>query len=59
MMDTWQASAQGDPAVRCRYAEMNRILVASFDAVLNDPALLTPADALLSRQTAVIDAVMA
>ena len=59
MMDTWQASAQGDPAVRRRYAEMNRILVASFDAVLNDPALLTPADALLSRQTAVIDAVMA
>lgn len=59
MMDTWRASAQGDPAVRCRYAEMNRILVASFDAVLNDPALLAPADALLSRQTAAIDAVMA
>lgn len=59
MAATWQASAEGDPEMRRRYAEMNRILVASFNAVLNDPSLLTQADALLARQTAAIDAAMA
>lgn len=59
MMDTWQAAAAGDPDTRRRYAGMNRILVASFGAILNDPALLAQADALLARQTAAIDAVMA
>jgi anaerobic magnesium-protoporphyrin IX monomethyl ester cyclase len=62
MADTWQAAAGSDPAMRRRYAGMNKILVASFDAVLNDPSLLARADradTLLARQTAAIDAAMA